>query len=358
MAAVVLSALLALAVPAAAQKDLRTAEAALSQYREIVEAYRSGRTMEAIREVEALPARELNGDLSAAAGAFRHPELVAAGVDERFLRAAAMLHTDTAEHSWPTNRQQALRHLDIARAWADTVGPPFRARWYLAGALLLVDLGVEHARLNEALEFFNHACEALPTDAPLLIASAWLDERTALAPGTWEQMPRDSVVGATIRSKRYYLEEAARRLSAALAADPSVTEAALRLGRVRTLLGETAKAERVLSDVMNRPGISPAHAYLARLLLGRAREHAGDAAGAEALFRAATQLMPAAQSALVALAQTRYASGASQDAAAAIESVMAATTDRDVRDPWNDYLIDHLARGEALLVALRHEVRR
>jgi tetratricopeptide (TPR) repeat protein len=356
MAAVVFSALLAMAVPAAGQQDLRTAETALGQYREIVEAYRSGRIIEAIRAVEALPARELQGDLGAAASAFRHPAQ-APGVDERFLRAAALLHTDTAAHLWPTSRPQALQHLDIARGWADAVGPPFRPRWYVAGGLLLVNLGIEQGGgVNAALTFFDHACVTLPGEVPLLIASAWLNERTAFAPGTWDEMPNDWAIGGVLRGRRTYLEDAARRLAAALAANPSTIEAALRLGRVRTLLGDAAKAESVLSEVARQPGIPPAQAYLARLLLGRARERAGDAAAAESHYRAAARLMPSAQSARMALANQRYASGDAPEAADVIEPALAAT-DHDVRDPWNDYLIDHLARGEAVLVALRAEVQ-
>jgi hypothetical protein len=55
MAGIILSVLLAVAVQAPVQKNPRTTGADVSQYREIVEAYRNGRNMEAIREVEALP---------------------------------------------------------------------------------------------------------------------------------------------------------------------------------------------------------------------------------------------------------------------------------------------------------------
>jgi hypothetical protein len=37
-------------------------------------------------------------------------------------------------------------------------------------------------------------------------------------------------------------------------------------------------------------------------------------------------------------------------------AIIGADADHDVRDPWHDYLIDHLARGQAMLVALRGEV--
>ena len=350
MAAGVLSLLLAVAVQ-------RTNAAEVAHYREIIEAYRSGRIMEAIREVETLPQGDLDDDLKATVAAFRrYPMKEVPGVDERFLRAAAMLHTDTAAHLWSTNRPQALRHLNIGRFWTDEVGAGFRPRWYLAAGLVLVNLGVEHGGVNEALTFFDRACAAVPGDPPLLIASAWLNERMATAPGTWEQMPTEAAIARVIRGKGVYLEQAVRRLTAALAVDPAATEATLHLARVQMLLGDTAKAASALATVMSQPGIAQEQAYLARLLLGRVREQAGDAAGAESLYRAASLLMPGAQSATMALARTRYASANPRDAADAIGAVIGADEDHDVRDPWHDYLIDHLVRGQAMLEALRSEV--
>jgi hypothetical protein len=73
-------------------------------------------------------------------------------------------------------------------------GGTVRPRWYLAAGLLLVTLGVEQGGVNEALTFFDRACAALPGDAPLLVASAWLNERTATATGTWEEMPKEAVL--------------------------------------------------------------------------------------------------------------------------------------------------------------------
>ena len=284
--------------------------------------------------------------------------LIAPGIDERFIQAAALLHTDTAAHLWPTSRPRALLHLGMARAWADEVGTRFRPRWYLAAGLLLANLGVEQRGVNEALLFFDSACAALPDDAPLLVASAWLNERTALAAGTWDRMPTDYVVNGVIRGKTQYLEVAALRLSAALAADPSATEAALRLAASARSSATRRSAQRVLSDVRARSEISPADAYLARLFLARAREQAGDTAGAEAVYREATELRPGAQSAWMALARLRYASGDATHAADAVESILAAGADRDADDPWNAYLIDHLTLGVDLLADLREEVRR
>jgi hypothetical protein len=94
MAAVILSVLLAVAVQ-------RTTAAEVAQYREIVETYRSGRNMEAIREVETLPQAELTDDLRATAAAFRrYPMLLAPGVDERRRRRGVAVSGRDIADSW------------------------------------------------------------------------------------------------------------------------------------------------------------------------------------------------------------------------------------------------------------------
>jgi hypothetical protein len=342
----VIAALLFILLSGAGQKDPDPVAPTLGRYRALVETYRSGHATDAILGLETLTSKELRGVAEAArVGSQKVPS--AQGVRERFFRAAAMLHTDTAEHLWPSRRREALVHIELARGWAEIAGSPFRPRWHLAAGLLLVERGVEQGGVDAEL----------PGDAPLLIASAWLDERTALAAGTWKEIPKNVVVSRAVRDKRIYLAKAARRLSAALAADPSATEAAVRLGRVRMLLGDTAKAQSVLSDVVNRPGIPADHAYLARLFLGRVREKAGDAAGANVLYRDAANRIPSGQSARIAIADQLYNSGDAPNAAAAIEDLATTGPTGAPADPWIDYLIGHLPRGLALRGALRAEAR-
>ena len=215
----------------------------IAPYRALVELYRDGRTAEAIEELLTLGRTQVRRTVDAVrgrdggrAGPDANPSL-----NERLFRLAAMLHTDAAEALWSTGRQQdALFHVDIARQWADVEGATpsapgsFRRRWYLAAGLLVFERG----GWGPALVYFDRACEALPDDAPLLTIAAWLHERFALAPVV--APGRETGLLDARRAKRRNLSEAARRLTAALAAEPSASEAALRLASVRTLLGETA----------------------------------------------------------------------------------------------------------------------
>lgn len=267
-----------------------------------------------------------------------------------------MLHTDAAHELWPTSLQRSLQQLNVARLWANTLGPPFRPRWYLAAGVQLVIDGTKiGGGVNAALDFFDRACRAFPTDVPLHVAGAWVNERTALAPVTSHFMPRESMVPRLVHEKQMFLDRAVHLLGAAVAADPSAIEARLRLGRVRLLLGDRAGAERELSELARQSELPPVDAYLARLLLGSAREQAGDVAAARALFRAATRLFPGAPSAWFRLAASQYAAG---DTAAAAEIIASIAGADAVDDPWREYLVGHLAAGAALLDELRNEVRR
>jgi len=202
--------------------------------------------------VTALTPKELAGEVEAATRAHHRPDIWGPGVDARVLVAAAMLHTDAAHALWPASRPGSLEQLNIARFWADTLGSPFRPRWYLAAGLQLVIDGTEiGGGVNAALDLFDRACLAFPADVSLLVAGAWVNERTALAPGTWQRMPSENMLPRLVQEKRMFLDRAVHQLSAAVAADPSAIEARLRLGRVRLLLGDRTQAERELSELVS-----------------------------------------------------------------------------------------------------------
>lgn len=333
----------------------------IAPYRALVELYRDGRPEEAIYGLLRLGRTEVRRTVDAVrdrdagrAGPDANPSL-----NERLFRLAAMLHTDAAEASWSTGRQQdALFHVDIARRWADVEGVTpssagsFRRRWYLAAGLLVFEQG----GWGPALAYFDRACEALPDDAPLLTTAAWLHERFALSPVAVPGDARETGLLDAQRAKRRSLSEAARRLTAALAAEPSASEAALRLARVRTLLGETADARSLLTGLIDRPDLPSPHAYLARLFLGRLHEQSGDATRAAALYREAAARVPRGQAARVALGQLLYAAGDWRAAADAINPALISGQGADGIDPWVDYLLG-TGSGPALREELRAEVR-
>ena len=182
----------------------------LSPYRALVDAYREGRTAEAIDgvlafEVEALvqiadAVRDLDTRVT---GTDRYPD-----PNERVFRAAAMLHVDTADALWSIGREMAATfQIELATRWMDFAAEgSFRRRWYLGVGLLVFDrLG-----WRAALTFVDQACQAVPDDVPLLTTAAWLHEQVALAPASLESAGRAGLRAAQ-GVKRNGLSAAARR---------------------------------------------------------------------------------------------------------------------------------------------------
>jgi len=142
---------------------------------------------------------------------------------------------------------------------------------------------------------------------------------------------------------------AAERYERALELDPRFVEARLRLGRVRVLQRRFDQALRELEPIAAQPG-DPRLRYLARLFQGRGLEALADFEGSAAAFRAAAELVPRAQSALVALGRALDRLGDPGGAQAAFE---AASGSGGPEDPWWDYLSGQPRR----LAAWRDELR-
>ena len=144
------------------------------------------------------------------------------------------------------------------------------------------------------------------------------------------------------------LPQAEARYEKALALDPDLLEARLRLGRVRLLRG---RPEQALPD-LQRVAVEgqPAQRYLARLFEGRAREGLGDLAGAVAAFRTATAHAPRAQTGLLALGRSLERLG---DAAGAQEAFARASEAGVAFDPWWVYLSGQPDRIDGWVVELR-----
>jgi lipopolysaccharide biosynthesis regulator YciM len=160
------------------------------------------------------------------------------------------------------------------------------------------------------------------------------------------------------REKEAALEKAANRLRAALRAEPGAVEAALRLGRIRFTVGDTAEADRILQALVDRTDLKPADAYTARLFLGRILERSGQPQRAEALYREAMGRVPGPQSAELALAHLLSSTQSSRRAASAlVRTSVIASADTAGSDPWTDYLVGHYVRGPAIRAVLRREVQ-
>lgn len=289
-------------------------------------------------------------------------------------RAGAMLHTDAIDALWSSDRSLALRHLTMARHWADFTatyltesdqGEPFRRRWYLASGLLLAERGVRNGGVEQALDHLDTACALFPDDVPLATAAAWLDERAALAPvdrSAFDQVglardPWDPRANPT-RERDRLLERAADRLVAALEATPSAVAPSLRLGRIESLRGHATESIERLTALVGRRDLDPDATYLAHLFLARALTERGELSEAQEHYRQAIQQVPRAQSAVLGLARLVGSTGDARGARDVLAPSLDPTTEGGTADPWIDYLVGYLDRASAVRTALRVAVQR
>jgi tetratricopeptide (TPR) repeat protein len=161
--------------------------------------------------------------------------------------------------------------------------------------------------------------------------------------GEWRSLP-DSTLG---------LAEAAFRR--ALAADPGLGEARLRLGRVRLLRGRVGEAIVDLQQVAREDG-SLRRRYLAHLFEARAHEKRGDPEAAVRAYRAAVAVEPEGQAAWMGLGRALDLLRRGDEAQEAF--VAALGTHRERGDPWWTYARGDLDRLVALLAELQAALAR
>ena len=261
--------------------------------------------------------------------------------DERLLRAALLLQTDTALFLWRYGHDaDASAHVAIGRALLKRAAPSNLLRDWL---LTLGCFAQANTLLDQALAYFNE-CTAAYSDA----AEAWLgagtvQETLAYAEGLSEAQTAAERGKAAQEAERCYRE--------ALRVDPALVEARLRLGRVLKLAGRTQEAERELSAVIETSHDSYLSG-LARLFWGEIREERGDRAGAIRLYHAALTADRDCQPAALALSDVLRRTGRRRDA---VENLMPALkpTDGARLNPWLEYRLGLGQRFPAALAKLR-----
>jgi len=309
--------LLAFVSPAAAQRSGGFSPA----YEAIILRYQSGDREAAVSDIGGWPAGRLREEM-AALGACR--ERARRALDPAALilwhrvpvRAALMLHTDCA-HRARRDGLSALVHESVAEEIArmlrdDGAHRAFAQRWWN----VMAGLAVSENRWADGLDWAERGLRDFPGSAEALLLVASIEETsTALDanrasevdPFDWNTR-RARADRANARDVRVRLEKAGRELRAAVAADPSLTEARLRLGRVAWRLGDAAEARSVLEEVLARDH-TPDQGFLAHLFLGRVREDAGRLDEAARSYEAALALVNTSQSARLALSHVRLRRG-------------------------------------------------
>jgi hypothetical protein len=278
------------------------------------------------------------------------------------LASAGMIHIDLALTAHAAGNVEDFRfHTDVAsdvfviadRPPHGSDDPPGIFGRRIARAMGYALLG--GASIDLGREYIAAAAKRFPDDARVLLVWGTLLEAGG------ETVPRRFTADTDVRRVRLdrdqMLRDAARAFERALAADPSLLEARVRLARVYTLLNNDARAMPLLAEVLASSSSSE-WGYLARLLLGAIHERGGRADEALKLYRAAVADRPRAQAGYLALSQLLYASGDGQGAAGVLEQLFAQGLSAAMPEPWWDYAFAPEDIGYRMLDALRAEVQR
>jgi tetratricopeptide (TPR) repeat protein len=343
-ALVLAAAALCLGPPLVPVASAQKVDALPDDYREIVGQYAAGETAAALFQLGGWSderVRKHVSNLSDAVVSIRKcPGCPIRVAFTKFpLRAALLLHLDRElqEHfSLPESEQApvcgsglqaiAFEHLASILTLVDPAGGAFVKRFPKEASLLLAE-GVA----LEARAYFNM------TPAPVSIG---------LSPATMRM--RDEL-NANLRFLR---DQARQSFEAAVAADPALTEARLRLGRVLWRQGRLEPARAALQAALGQPAEAPQQ-YLAHLFLGRVLEDSGDAVAAEEHYRIALALRPLSEIAAMAISHARFLQGDSEGARQALRSGLLAARRRLENDPWVPYMLPQSPEGEAILAELR-----
>lgn len=245
----------------------------------------------------------------------------------------------------------------------DGVGPA--RTWYQASSAVLqqwVDLGAVRLHLDAGLRVF-------PTDATLLMYRATLHQAFAdrriqvwVNEDVWPPQDADAFGRSTTRTDVMRIGSPSRELAvaegdlrSALAVEPGLVEARIRLAHVLIAKGEPEEAAtlaRIAGDTSPPPFLD----YYAHMVLGRAEHALGRRAEARTAFERAAARFPSAQSARVALSLLAVADGRSGDGVAALIATNGPGSQRG-EDPWWSYFRRHEPDASALLTTFRARAR-
>jgi tetratricopeptide (TPR) repeat protein len=295
--------------------------------------------------------------------------------DERRVKAAAMLHTDAAMRvldgddprlSFQLGLAARLLHLGdaddvrpFARTWYTTVVGVLRDRAILFVAEGLLERGRAHMPgdpailyesgvLQEQIATFAAFIRETVTDIPLPRSrSGGLQSL-----GDTARIPEDRHV----TDHRRALEKAAAWLRDTTKADPSSELARLHLGRVQVLRGNFDDGAKLLGQ-LDASAADSDISYLATMFLGGMHQRRGRHAEAERMYRRATEKVPAAQTAYVALSEVLQKLGRGDESRDVLLGVL--RTPAGARtEPWWWYLAEPVGEARKRLDALRASVRR
>lgn len=402
-AVLLLAGVLAAPVPAGAQVSVT------SPYLDIVARYRSGDHEKAVADMAVFPIAGLRdrarkdlrdltcqvlcGTADCRRARAEKPEEFARVLEAwgASMPAAAALHIDTAIASQAADRPDvadahralALELVDVMEAELGapppkttpariTDGPAFsgptatgpdpniarRAQASQLVTLLSVWLLQLRGELPAIQAPLARAQQRFPDDPFVALAVGSLHEAHA-AP----HVLVEGSVGRQGNLEKWRQEERAFRLDQALGAyrkaialDPELAEAHLRMGRVLLAMGRPAEAEAAFTRVPESTA-DKRWRYLAEMFRADAADARGDRAEARARYDAALQVWPEAQSPSIALSRMAATDGEWTAAQARLEALVPRAGGR-AEDPWWAYGFGQAWRIDAGVATLRRLVVR
>jgi tetratricopeptide (TPR) repeat protein len=246
------------------------------------------------------------------------------------VEAETHLGASVTLYQWSRDAAAEARNWAGARQRAFGQGPPTpgleireridRRDFYVAMAAAALAIGFP----STAHPFAEKARQAAPLDPEVQLVSGCVAEAFAD-----EQLLRHRESEATrLRN------EAGPALRDALALDPTLHEARLRLGRLHLDGGRPIEAESLLEEVERQSG-DDRQRYLARLFLGRLAERRGRLDEAAGFYRRALEAWPDSQAARLALGHAVERSSGPAAALPLVAASLAASRRLDrAADPW------------------------
>lgn len=266
----------------------------------------------------------------------------------RTAKRAIILHTDVATSTFDTvpdaltMARTASLHFGVAFELIEWLKhqnddeDEFARSWYKTVAAFL---GSRH-ELTSSPVFMQRGVSRFPGDADLLLMAGAIHELLA-APRVQEASDTRLINKASASA---HLATAERFFRQALAADPSLAEARVRLGRV---LGERGRHAEALGELKQAAAgrLPPALAYFVHLFAGEDEGALNRADEARACYERAIVLRPDAYFAYLALTRLERQNGNRRAAAAATQRMLhAARGDIEASDLWMDYHTAGIAR--------------
>ena len=300
------------------------------------------------------------------------------------LAKGLLLHTDiaiaertsetgatTGTRAWTLLDAKPLAGVRFSRHWGlsrllaealakDPAGAPIARAWFRAvGALYQqwADFGQLRAHLAAGADL-------VPDDPVLLLFAGTLrqgyaDARVQSYIARFRGMQRGQtdrfVVYVSIEDADAELGLAERALRRALAIDPSLDEARIRLAHVQGARGKSADAIQLAREALAAP-LPQFLEYYGAMVLGRAEARLGRHAEARAAFERAVARYPHSQAAQVALSQVGLAEGRTADGVAALMRALGPDSPAKVDDPWSWYFRQHAPDTQHYLDELRRRV--